>query len=336
MVARIALLLALALAACSPTAADDVPEDQWRNIEVTARPVALGAERVGKLVFRGGLALSSDDAHFGGISGVEVLEDGQLMAVTDRGWWFAAQIGLSADGRLTGISKPRVAPMRDENGEPFRDKLDADAEDIAQLSDGRFAVSFEQSQSIRLYDFNRDGPFGAAQAGPALAGARRLSPNNGIEALVVGADGALVAGAERGRHGGAQLWRAPVRSAEPAPEGALYPLEFGFGLVALDRLPDGDFVALERLYAPVIGAKIRVSRIGRDVTHAGEAIGKSELALLEAPLAIDNFEAISVTRAPSGGVRLYMMSDDNFSPRYRTLLYAFDVVEDAPAAENAD
>jgi hypothetical protein len=46
---------------------------------------------------------------------------------------------------------------------------------------------------------------------------------------------------------------------------------------------------------------------------------------------VDNFVAIAATRRIDGGVRLYIMSDDNFSDRQRTIIYAFDVVsEESP------
>jgi hypothetical protein len=323
------LLLACA-AACSPTAADAPMEDQWRHIELKAAPVELGAAQTGALKFRGGLWLTSTDEQFGGFSGLEVLEDGQLVAVSDRGRWLSARIRLDADGTLVGLDEARLAPLRDERGELFRRRQDVDSEGLTQLADGRFAVSFEQSQSIRIYDLNRDGPFGEAAPGPALADTAQLAPNVGLEALATAADGALIAGAERGWEADTRIWRAPLRSPEAAPPGAHYPLEFGFALVGLDRLPDDDFVALERFFAPAIGAKIRVARVAAaDLEAPGCVVRKTELALFEAPLALDNFESVSAVRAPDGGVRLYIVSDDNFSTAQRTLLYAFDLVEGA-------
>jgi hypothetical protein len=38
----------------------------------------------------------------------------------------------------------------------------------------------------------------------------------------------------------------------------------------------------------------------------------------------DNFEGIAAKKA-EGGVRLYIISDNNFSPSQRTLLMAFDL-----------
>lgn len=315
----------LALAACAPSSADAPVDDQWRSILVHAEPIELGAERIGALTFRGGLVLTSQTSIFGGLSGLEVLDDGHLVAISDNGDWVSARIELDADGALVGLAEPRMALMRDENGEPFLRKRAGDSEGLAQLPDGRFAVAFEQTQSIRVYDLNRDGPFGAASAGPRLAGIESLPSNRGLEALGATADGALIAGAEGGVGEAVALWRAPLDAGEPVEPVANYPLEFGFGLVSLDRLPDGDFVALERFYAPLVGARIRITRFSAE-TLDGE-IEKQELAYFAPPLRLDNFESIAAVRLANGVTRLYAVSDDNFGSQFRTLLYAFDVTD---------
>ncbi|MEJ0058638.1 MAG: esterase-like activity of phytase family protein [Terricaulis sp.] len=218
-----------------------------------------------------------------------------------------------------------MALMRDEHAEPFPNKAAGDSEGLAQLLDGRFAVSFEQTQTIRIYDLNRDGPFGAAAPGPALSETQHLPSNQGLEALAVAGDGALIVGAEGGSDNETTLWRAPLNVSTPAPPAARYPLEHGFALTSLDHLPDGGFVALERFYAPVIGARTRITMFGEDV-FGGGAVAPQELAALRPPLEIDNFEAVSAVRMPGNITRLYILSDNNFSERQRTLLYAFDIV----------
>jgi hypothetical protein len=322
-VIRLLIALGLALTGCTRSDAQAPINEQWRAIELTATPVALGAERVGALRFRGGLALVSSSEGFGGLSGAEMLDAERLLAVTDTGEWFSARLVLDDSGALIGVAEPRLALMRDEAGEPFETKDAGDSEDLAQLADGRFAVSFEQTQSIRLYDLNRDGPFGAAAAGPRLDDVARLAPNEGLEAIVADADGNLVVGAETG-----VLWRAPLDAQGAVPPIAQYRLGLGFGLTSLDRLPDGDFVALERFYAPVIGARMRITRVSAESLSSRNALARTTvLASFGPPLNLDNFEAIAVARAPDGGVRLYVVSDDNFSDRFRTLIYAFDIVE---------
>lgn len=276
--------------------------------------------------FRGGLALSGDSARFGGFSGIEVLEDGRLIAVTDAGDWFEARLVLDEAGALIGVEDGRIAFMRDENGAAFSNKAAGDAEALAQLPDGRFAVAFEQTQTIRIYDLNRDGPFGAAAPGPVLAGVARLPPNAGLEAMAANADGALIVGAEGGG-GATPLWRAPLQSAAPAQAHARYRLARGFSLTGLDALPEGGFVALERFFAPIIGARARITFISAEALEAGGLIEAEELALLASPMPVDNFEGVAAVRAGESGVRLYVISDDNLSSRQRTLLYAFDLIE---------
>ena len=326
-------LLALALAACAPTAAD-TPQ-QWRAVEISATPVELGAETVGRLRSRGGLALASNNPVFGGLSGLEIIDPDRLIAISDNGDWFEGRLVLDDGGKLIGVADVRTAFIRDENGNVFPNKAAGDSEGLAQLPDGRFAVSFEQTQTIRIYDMNRDGPFGAARRGPVLAGARRLPGNTGLEALASTEDGRLVVGAEGGDQATTPIWVAPLDARRPVRSHIGYPLSGGFSLTSLDRMPDGGFVALERFYAPVIGARARITTFPAASLDAegGALPNVRELALLDPPLTLDNFEGVAAMRMPDGATRIYIVSDDNFSARQRTLLLAFDVIEDHQAQQ---
>jgi len=325
----LALMLLLALSACGPSAADAPIPEQWRAVAVDAQPVALGADHVGRLRYRGGLALLSHDTGFGGWSDLHVFDDNRVLAESDTGAWLEMHLQLNADGALTGVSEPRVALMRDERGQPFATKDAGDAEDLTQLPDGRIAVSFEQTQTIRIYDLNRDGPFGAASPGPPLAGTEHLPPNVGLEALAAEPDGTLIVGSEFSDHGWSSVWRVPLNATTPVAPLARYPLALGYGLASFDRLPDGDIIALERFYAPVVGVRIRLCIIHAADIARGGRLPKTEIALLKAPLVLDNFEGVSAVRGPNGGTRLYLIADDNFSAHQRTLLYAFDLDEHA-------
>lgn len=315
----------IALVACGGSAADAPIAEQWRGIEVSAAPVALGAETVGRLRFRGGLELSSEQGVFGGLSGMEVMENERVIAISDNGDWFEARLELNEAGDLIGARNWRTAMMRNEQGAPFPNKSAGDSEDLAQLTDGRFAVSFEQSQTIRIYDLNRDGPFGPALPGPVLAETRSLPDNAGLEALTSSGDGLLIVGAEGGERATTPIWRTMLDAREPVAPSARYPLAEGFSLTSLDRLPDGGYVALERFFAPVIGPRARITRF--DVDANGAIANVEELARIAAPMPVDNFEAISAIRTADGATRLYVVSDDNFSRRQRTLLLAFDIIE---------
>ncbi len=322
----IAPLFAL-VCACAPVSSaedGDIP-DQWTAVPMEATPIELGAQRVGRLTFRGGVVLESAEGWFGGLSGMEVLDGDRVIFISDRADWFEGRLLLDENGTLVGLDNVRTAPLRDTNGRLFEPHEIGDSEGLTQMRDGRLAVSFEERPRILIYDVNRDGPFGAAVEGPRLAGAERLPSNASLEALTVDGDGNFIVGAEGGG-GATPVWRTPLNAREPVPARYSYRMRLGYSLTALDRGPDGGYFAVERFYAPIIGARARIVFWPEDsFDEPGEIDGAQELALLAPPLQLDNFEAISAVRRADGGVRLYIVSDDNMSDRQRTLLYAFDL-----------
>jgi hypothetical protein len=180
--------------------------------------------------------------------------------------------------------------------------------------------------NITRWNLNRDGPSAAAHAGPRLGETDQLPPNQGLEALAVTEAGELIIGAEGGM-GSSKIWRAPLGATEEAAPIGRYRTRLGYALVGLDRLPDGAFVALERAYAPILGARSRITRFAESELINGVNIEAEEWAHLDRPLALDNFEGIAATQLSDGSTRLYIISDDNFSSSQRTLLYAFDLVQ---------
>jgi hypothetical protein len=322
-----AACVALLAAACAPSSATG-PIDQWHAVGVTVVPVDAGVESVGRLAYRGGLHLQSADRTFVGLSAIEVLDNNRIVAVGDEADWVEARLVLDERGWLTGFTEVRSAWMRDERGRPFADKSQGDSEGLAQLPDGRFAVSFERTNLIRIYDLNRDGPFGAAVMGPRLADTEGLPPNASLESLIA-MDNALITGVEGGERPTTPLWLLPLDASTPAAPRFAYPLSDGFSLTGMDRLPDGGFVALERFYAPVIGPRARITRFAAPSGESG-TVEPELLALLEGPFPIDNFEGISAVRMPDGATRIYIVSDNNNSSRQRTLLLAFDIIEPQP------
>lgn len=323
-----AVSLALALAACDGPRSN-IADDQWEAVNVEVIPVDAGVASVGRLAYRGGVELRSRNPMFVGISGIEVLESGRVVAISDEADWIEAQLGFDDRGYLTGFTDVRAAFMRDERGRVLTTKAEADSEGLAQLPDGRFAVSFERTQLVRIYDLNRDGPFGVAELGPRLEGAERLPDNASFEALAA-YDGAVITGAEGGENPTTPIWVAPIGARTPVPARYTYPLSDGFSLTGMDRLPDGSFVALERFYAPVIGPRARITRFELTAGEGGD-IHPEVLASLEPPFPLDNFEGVSAVRTPEGATRIYIVSDNNKSAQQRTLLLAFDLIE-TPAA----
>lgn len=320
-------LLALALCACTVKAA---PSDAgWEAIAVQAGPAALSdnagvGARYGGLIFRGGLALQSKNTLFGGWSGLLVDSENGMIAISDEGTFFSAKLALNEAGDLVGLSDPKLALMRNEQGDPLDGKDWQDSEDIARLADGRYAVSFERRHRIWIYDLDGKGPAAPAAPGPAVPQA--MNPNEGIEALEQMSSGDLIGGREFSAR-----QKPPTQFYELSMTGA--PVITGdaevgsnYGLVSLRRLANGDYLALERFYFPLIGYRVEVRRFNAAGLEATPPrLAGALVARLTKPLALDNFEGLAIVEAPGKPTRLYLMSDDNFSSHQRTLIYAFDL-----------
>lgn len=284
-------------------------------LAIDAAPVAPGpggVAAVGALSFRGGLHLRSDDPRFGGVSGLAAAADGgAFVSVTDSGHWVVGAL-VWRGGRLAGVANARILPLRDAAGAPFADKRDGDAEALARAPRGGWIVAFERRHRLLRY---------AAPGGPGVPAGpapdfSALPSNRGVEALAALDGGALFVLAEAGAASG-------LRPAWIVDGGVLssfdYPAHPFFRPSGAARLPDGRIAVIERGYAPAVGVKARLMLL--DAPAAGAA--PREAARFEAPLTVDNFEAVSAFRAAGGETVLLLASDDNFNPDQRTLLMAF-------------
>jgi hypothetical protein len=313
---RLVLALALALAACGPSAAQT---EGWSPIELSATPLEM-PERIGDLAVLAGFVLESPQARFGGLSGLHVFADGRLLAVADSGEWFLAELDRDPEtGAPLGLRNARMALMRDESGQPFPTKEAGDAEDLAVLPDGRIAVSFEHTQSIRLYDLFGAGPMAPAAAGPPLAETARLGANRGLEALA-SIDEALIVGAERGhRAGPLPVWRVALGAELPVAPAYTLRAPFGYGLTAF-AADEQRLWVVQRFFAPGLGLRVRL--LEANLPDEPGPIAMTERAVVAAPNPVDNFEGIAVNNG-----LIYVISDDNFSEDQRTLLLIFAAPE---------
>lgn len=297
-----------------------------KEMEITARPVPLNQTapeqtRIGRLAWRGGLAITSTSNRMGGLSGLLVAADGKkLTAVTDEGYWITATIGYDAEGFLSGLSDGRVNPLRDTEGKRLKGKTEQDAESMTALADGSILVGFERDHRIWRYPPGDDPLSNNAEPLPKPVGLDKLSANRGMEALATLADNsvlALVEGKDEDTVTPAFLWRDGVwaqlryqRFGDYRPSGAA-------------RLPNGDLLILERRYTWLEGVGIRLVRLPEAAIVAGALLQPVEVARLLPPLTIDNMEAIDVRQSESGETLVYLLSDDNFNIIQRTLLLMF-------------
>ncbi len=89
--------------------------------------------------------------------------------------------------------------------------------------------------------------------------------------------------------------------------------------------PAGDLVVLHHNFNPfTFRSKVIATVLARPAKPQAPAQPKAQLKLAN-PLTVDNLEGVAAVASPNGGLRLYLISDDNFSSAERTLLLAFDL-----------
>jgi len=302
------------------------------HLESTPIPLHLvdpTLDRVGQLRYLGGLSLRAEDERFGGLSGLLVSADGRsLVAVSDMGDWFEIQVSYDEEGRLAGASGVASGRLRDTMEAPVGDKRDADAESIARLADGSILVGFEMGH--RLWRYSGASPLlKAAEPYQAPERLNEAPQNLGVEALVALEDGRVLVltegvsagpGLLRGWIGAPGDW-APLayrRRGRPRPTDAT-------------RLPNGDVVVLERGFTESEGPEIRLRRLAAAEIEAGALLDGEVIAEMRPLLNVDNFEGLDNRVDEKGNVLLYLLSDDNFSERQRTLLLLFALEEPTEA-----
>lgn len=283
-------------------------------ITVTAQAIPLNTRdpsqtRLGDFTYAGGLVLTSDNtARLHGLSDLKVLSGNRIISESDEGDLLEARLVLDAKGRLTGLTDARMSVLTGPDGAPLQGKNESDAEGIAVLPDGDRLISFEEHDRILNYPAKGGRPH--AVNSPDVA----FRHNLGMEALA--ADPAVAPDAYVvGQEDTGQTWIC--RLSAPCVTDRKVDLPLAAGLTAVAPLPLGRTAYLIRAWDPVRGS--RVSLLVLDAK--GAQVSRIEL---EQPLSVDNFEGLGAVPQPSGDIRFYLISDDNFSARQRTLLLAFD------------
>jgi hypothetical protein len=329
------LLVAL-LAVLGPAAAQaPKPADGVRRIAIRAQPIAsflasdASIRRFGQLEFRGGLALTSPDKAFGGLSSLHVARDGrQFVAVSDRGNWLRGDLRYEGE-RLVGIANAEMAPMLGPDGRPMTRRRWYDTESIT-ADGGTLYVGIERVHRIVRFDYGKRGLMARAEPVAVPPALGKLTSNKSIEGLVFvprgrPLGGTLIDFAERhldaaGNHTGFLI-------GGPQPGSFTVKRYRDFDLSDAAMLPSGDLLLLERRFTWIEGVGIRMRRIPSAEIKAGALVDGPEIFAADMAHQVDNMEGIAVHQR-GGETVLTLISDDNFSALQRTLLLQFTLMGD--------
>ncbi|MET0269117.1 MAG: esterase-like activity of phytase family protein [Sphingomonas sp.] len=294
---------------------------------IEATPIALDRadplrDRLGALRYLDGWELSSRDPRFGGLSSM-AWRDGGLIAVSDAGTVFTIVPGGGEPrGQVEGAlpAGPGTSDV----------KSDRDAESLTHdPATGASWIGFEAHNEIWRYDRALRRAT-AHRAPPAMA---KWPGNGGPEAMIRLKDGRFLVFSEeaRGPERSTALLVFPGDPTLPSnrPRLAGYRAPAGYAITDVTALPDGRLILLHRRFTLLDGVSAIVSLLDPATIRPGHAVRATTLAILAAPLTVDNMEAIA-TSEENGRTILWIASDDNFSPLQRTLLLKFAI--DLPVA----
>ena len=260
----------------------------------------------------GAWQMESDKTNFGGLSGLDVLPSGTLLAITDRGGFAWIELdpetGLpNGDGAMTWMSN--------SEGDYLMQVSVSDAEGLS-YRDGLALVSYERTHRIEAFAIDRCG--NSARAARVadlnrLVDGSTLGRNRGAEGLALDGD-SLVVGFEKHRNGGSPYGTLLENGSIDLIGYTTQPS--GHLMTAIDK--EGDLTAtVFRAYDPVRGGRVFLYVDGPD--------GRRAEAYFREPLPVDNFEGVAIGTGPTGQTRIWVISDNNFSRDQRTLLLALDL-----------
>lgn len=292
----------------------------WTDVSVAPTPVPINDANLetgtGQLVYAGGVHITSEFNRLHGLSDIKFEDSETFWSISDEGLLVRGRVQLNASGRLVGVEGVQVRPLVDPDNQPLIPKYLADAEGLALMPNGELLVSFERDHRVWRYD--REGRWLGERVIPDFP----FTENEGMEAIAAGDDGEIWLAGEDGGH-----WRcAPAACREWEPIPATRPTDADLRVVSMDADPSDDALfVLSRAFDSTRNANtIRIER-RRAPGMNPVYFPWSTLATFTAPATVDNFEGIAAVRRPDGGLRLYILSDDNFNANQRTLLLAFDV-----------
>lgn len=268
---------------------------------------AVEVEYLDSFTWRG-----SDEAH-GGFSGLEISPDGgSFTALSDRAGITTGVLVRDEDGEITEVIAGPIETL--DNGEGGALTLRrSDSEGLAIAADGEVFISFEGASRVRT----ETGPEGVAFSLPVPQAFRTMQNNSSLEALAIDASGVLYTLPERS---GRVDRPFPVYRYQNGAWDIAFeiPREDVFLPVGADIGPDGLFYLLERDFTG-LGFRSRVRRM----TVTGEDVE----VLFDTPSTRhDNLEGIAVW-ADDLGIRLTMISDDNFNWYQKTEFVEYRILD---------
>ncbi len=290
-------------------------------------------QRVGKLIWRGGIAMVSQDDIFGGLSGLAFTGPNQHVAlVSDRGNFVSGQLAYDEAGRLFGFIGVRIEPIQNSKGEPLPRQYSRDAEAIAAVVRNGVPVAvrvgFEHLTRVAEFALSDGVPGGAAKEIDIPKWLADTRTNESLEAVCVAPPASPIAGStllltegvtdDDGQHVAWLLGQNDKGPLSYQSSPSVNPTDCAF-------LPNGDLLVLERGVS-FLSFTMTLRRVAAADVRPGNLM-QGDVLLRTSGAAIDNMEQVAVHTAPDGETRIVLGSDNNFNDWERNLLLEFALAD---------
>ena len=284
--------------------------------------------RFGELEFRGGLAMTSKYAAFGGISSLHMEPDGaHFLAVTDNGSWLRGRVAYDKD-KPAGIADAEMAPVLGGDGKPLAERGWFDMESLVEL-DGQFYIGIERVEQIVRLDMARNGFAARGEPIAVPPDFKKFPKNKSLECLAAAPKDSALAGnliviteesldAAGNLHSflinGDKVERFTVKRSDD------------FDVTDCTMLSPTELLILERRFSPARGVAMRIRRVPLSALQPGALVDGKIMIEADMGYQVDNMEGIAVHRNAEGETVITLVSDDNFSVIQRNLLLQFTLV----------
>ncbi|MGB5870153.1 MAG: esterase-like activity of phytase family protein [Albidovulum sp.] len=260
------------------------------------------------------IAWEDPSEEFGGISGLDVIENGLgLWVVSDRGRLFRASLTRDDMDQVSGIQITERYHLLDDFGREVSG-FSSDSEAVRVLDDGRVVISFEGLTRVAYFS----PPSMVEHLLNDWMRFETLWGNKGMEALAISSTGQITTllekpAANKGYvsfvyHGDDKWEEGPYL----ATDGRFMATDADFG-------PDGRLYVLERRFSYVWGYSTRISVY----SPLDEGYSMPEVVLETAPGSYSDFEGLSLWTDAKGRLIATLVSDNNFLPFSSTMLAEF-------------
>jgi hypothetical protein len=317
-----------------------------QSINVTSTSFEKNTNTDANLAFVSGFSFDANEYRFGGWSGFDIDQQGNLIGISDEGYALKATPTINSLGQIIGFDNAIFSSLKGQDGLALSGKMLTDAEDVTVLPNGQLAVSFERDHRILVFNdilepavdsipLPQDmlDTFDVFTAAFRETGNRQYG-NVGLESLTI-VNGHILTVIEETLPSETEH-RVYLQNDLGGWDNMYYQGLSGYGISSATTLPNGNVLFLERATEYFKGYEhynCRIVELDKQDFFQGNHIMGKAWATFNSDTA-DNFESIFTYTTEDGKTYISIATDDNYAWSERNLLLNFEWTEQGALSQN--